>query len=214
MTPSGRRALTVPGHGSGPRLRPITAALVVIWATCSFVAELRAQDAPTTNDAVPMSDPLAIRLTELTASLVTTAEPAIPVTIMYITQEGTSAYPAEIPVETGRCYSFAAIGEESAQDIDLHVYARGVEVVAHTGLDNTPIVHWCNEVFTEVSVEIRMFRGTGRFAFQAFRDLAGPPAATPPSTDISTPSRSRRQGYLPAVRLSRGLAHAGRRVWL
>jgi len=111
-------------------------------------------------------DPLILRLTDVMAPFAEGAQVHRPIQTAMLADSGASVF-YEIAVSPDRCYSFVAVGEQTLEDLDLFLYAEGLELTAHTGVDNFPIVHWCNTVFDRVSVELRSYSGHGRFAFEA-----------------------------------------------
>jgi hypothetical protein len=111
-------------------------------------------------------DPLALRLSEVASSFTANAQPYGPIHSQQLAQS-TSDY-IDVQVRIGECYSFVGVGDGSLTDLDLHVYGDGIEVGGDTGIDNTPVVHWCNHLFERVSVELRPYSGWGRSLFQVF----------------------------------------------
>jgi len=116
--------------------------------------------------AQPISDPLALRLNGVVQTYNGLLEPAGPIAFGEAVDDTGHFVPVQ--VENGVCYTFVAVSEPADSDLDLHVYAEGVELAFDIGVDPSPVVHWCNHVFERVSLEIRMYRGAGRFAFQVF----------------------------------------------
>ena len=113
-------------------------------------------------------DPLAVRLANIATSFDATTEPIAPISTGQLAEETSDFLP--IDVELGRCYSFLGVAEASDADLDLHLYGEGVEVAADIEISNVSAIHWCNHVFERVSLEIRMYSGSGRYALQLFRE--------------------------------------------
>lgn len=119
--------------------------------------------------AQPISDPLALRLNAVVQAYDGLLEPAGPIAFGEAADDAGHFVP--IDVENGVCYTFVAVSEPADSDLDLHVYAEGVELAFDIGVDPSPVVHWCNHVFDRVSLELRMYHGAGRFAFQVFTSI-------------------------------------------
>ena len=116
-------------------------------------------------------DPLAIRLANTVTSFSATVEPMGPIVVGELSEESSAFVP--IDVERGQCYSFLGVAESSEADLDLHLYAEGIEVAADIEVSSTSTVHWCNLTFDRVSLEARMYSGHGRYALQLFREADG-----------------------------------------
>lgn len=111
-------------------------------------------------------DPLAQQLTDLAIAVATGGEP-VGAIVTGSLSEGAS-YFEDVLIEGDRCYAFLAVGEMTAEDIDLHLYSQSVELGDDVEEDPTPSVFWCNAYLTEVTLEVRMYSGSGRFALEVF----------------------------------------------
>ena len=111
-------------------------------------------------------DPLAQLLTDLAITVATGGEPVGSIVSGSLT-EGASYY-EDVLIDADRCYAFLAVGETTAEDIDLHLYSQGVELGSDVEEDPTPSVFWCNAHLTEVNLEVRMYTGAGRFVLEVF----------------------------------------------
>lgn len=141
-------------------------------------------------------DPLAVQLT--LAADANDAE-LTPTTSLRTARldEGESHY-EPIEVDVGACYSFYALAEDIDADLDLHLYGDTVRVAADVDTNREPDIHWCNPGLSRVSLELRMYSGSGRVVFQAFR--AGEPSQ--PDTlwaHLSAMAGRYAEGYVPAA---------------
>lgn len=143
-------------------------------------------------------DPLAVQLANIASSFDATTEPIGPITVGQLAEETSDFLPVD--VELGRCYSFLGVAESSGADLDLHLYGEGIELAADIEISGTSTIHWCNHVFERVSLEIRMYSGSGRYALQLFRETE-----TGSSSDdilwaaLNALAGRYAEGYLPAA---------------
>ncbi|MBN1945888.1 MAG: hypothetical protein JW797_09435 [Bradymonadales bacterium] len=163
---------------------------------------------PPIGSAQTAQDPLAIHLSEVANRFAATTRPAGPIEFGLLA-EGDSRF-VEIPIGDPRCLSIVAVSEEPSSDLDLHLYAERVEVASHTGIDHFPVVHWCPAGSPSVSLEIRMVRGSGRYAMQVFT-AADPPSDRDPDLPaaLSALAAQVAQGTLPAADTLRGVMGQG-----
>jgi hypothetical protein len=160
--------------------------------------------------AQAIDDPLAIELTEQARVSVADGTPMGPVVVGQL-PPGESRF-LDVPVTRDQCYSILAVGEATATDIDLHLYGGGIEVAADTAVDNQPAVHWCNAIFDRVSLEIRMYAGSGRYALQIFETPS--PHADPLSARLHALAGEIGEGYVPAAAPELGVLAEGGEVVL
>jgi hypothetical protein len=120
------------------------------------------------------ADPLLLRLSDLVSPFSADADAPQPIQTGLLSNPGESRF-FDVTVEPGACYTLAAVGEDSLDDLDLHLYGEGVELASDTKVDNTPVVQWCNLAqLARVSAELRAYSGSGRFAFEVLHHSGQP----------------------------------------
>lgn len=78
----------------------------------------------------------------------------------------------EIPIqlETGRCYAILAAGDTAVRDLDLLLLdSAGRQIDRDRAPDARPTVRVCATASGSFNMQVRMFAGTGAFAYQAYR---------------------------------------------
>jgi hypothetical protein len=161
----------------------------------------------------PTVDPLLVELAETTAPFASHHRAHLDIQASFLGAEQSAYY--ELRVEPSRCYAFVAVGAAELADVDLHVYAGGVAVAADTDAGSTAVVHWCNQVFTQLSVEVRAYQGAGRFLFQVLaREDAPTAVAARLGARLDALSERFAEGYRPALSPHTGVLASGEQAHL
>ena len=85
-----------------------------------------------------------------------------------LTQGQTREIPIEL--ETGRCYAILAVGDTSVRDLDvLLLDSGGRQIDRDRAPDARPTVRVCATSTGSFNMQVRMFAGSGAFAYQAYR---------------------------------------------
>jgi len=156
---------------------------------------------------IALDDPLAVRLAEIAAPQTQEADALGPIQASFLNADRPSRF-VEVPVEPSACYSFFAVSDGSDDDLDLHLYADSVQVAEDVGTDSMPRLHWCNAEFQAVSLELRFYRGAGRYAFQIFRSRASG-AESPLDQAVNGLAARFADGYRPAADAQHGTLATG-----
>lgn len=73
-------------------------------------------------------------------------------------------------LESGRCYQIAGFGGSGVADLDIFLYGpAGNEVARDEATDARPLVQHCPSSGGAFTVKVKMFRGNGPFALQAYQ---------------------------------------------
>ncbi len=81
-----------------------------------------------------------------------------------------------VPLAAGRCYAIQGAGGDHVDDLDLRVLGPdGRPLGQDVGADARPLVRLCPAVDGPHSVDLRMFSGSGEWAFEVFEAPADVP---------------------------------------
>lgn len=137
----------------------------------------------------PEGPPLELELASVTARLAALGYAPLGDAMSGVLPEQ-SQQARRILLEGGHCYALAAVGDSDVEDIDLRLLAlkdQPLLVATDTTRRRNAVVKTCPEETTMFVLDVRMFRGGGSYAVQAFglsEAAARAPAGIDPDTRI------------------------------
>ncbi|MFO8072621.1 MAG: hypothetical protein R6V85_12180 [Polyangia bacterium] len=82
-------------------------------------------------------------------------------------------------LRAGTCYRFLAVGGDGIDDLDLRVLAGGRQLGADSGKVSSPEVKVCAKRDLRVEARLRLYEGSGQYAFGVWREAGAEAASSP-----------------------------------